>query len=91
MSINELIFNISVDILRTSDDLSHVLERYEVLARSTRLSKSLAAASSPSLDLLDLGPIVSQSSASSMNALDEQLLSLGSTSCLSLLLVITVS
>jgi len=66
-----------LDILRTSDDLSHVLERYEVLARSTRLSKSLAAASSPSLDLLDLGPIVSQSSASSMNALDEQLLSLG--------------
>jgi len=70
------------DILRTSDDLSHVLERYEALARSIRPPKLSATASSTqhqsaALDLLDLGPITSQSSSLPLNALDEQLLSLG--------------
>ena len=90
LPINQLLFNIPADILRTGDDLSQVLERYEALARSTRPSKSSATASSTqhqsaALDLLDLGPLVSQSSTLPPNALDEQLLSLGSNCYLSLI------
>jgi len=65
------------DILRTGDDLSQVLERYQTLLKSLKspTSASCTPRQSHARDLLDLEPH-SQSYPMS-NTLDEQLLSLG--------------
>ncbi len=61
------------EILRTSDELSQVLERYEVLVRTMRSPLPPSQAQGAGLsDLLDLGPIVPQPSPRS--ALDDHLL-----------------
>lgn len=67
------------DILQTSDELSHVLERFENWERrSSRLPAPAPQIQGAALDLLDLGPVVSQPQMSPHSAMDDQLLSLGS-------------
>ena len=69
---------ILVDIIRTSDELGQVLERYEAVAKNIRPSNFSTSVRQPTLDLLDLGPSVqSQPYQPSSFSLDEQLLSLG--------------
>lgn len=63
----------TADILQTSDELSHVLERYEVLLRKTEQPIPQALPQRASLDLLDLGPVV-QPQLSPRSTLDDQLL-----------------
>ncbi|XP_057368753.1 ADP-ribosylation factor-binding protein GGA1-like [Daphnia carinata] len=65
--------NTLADILQASDELSHVLERYEVLLRKTEQPISQALPQRASLDLLDLGPVV-QPQLSPLSTLDDQLL-----------------
>lgn len=65
--------NTLADILQTSDELSHVLERYEVLLRKTEQPIPQALPQRASLDLLDLGPVV-QPQLSPRSTLDDQLL-----------------
>lgn len=61
------------EILTTSDQLSHVLDRYEVLVRTMREPIPVSQPQGAALDLLDLGPIV-QPQLSPRSALDDQLL-----------------
>ena len=68
------------DILRTSDELSRVLERFQALSRTVRTPEAVVESRGAGLDLLDLGPPsmpTAQAATSSQNVLDEQLLSLG--------------
>ena len=65
---------IVADILRTSDELSQVLERYEVLVRTMRTPLPPSQPQGASLDLLDLGPIMQPQQPSPRSALDDQLL-----------------
>ena len=66
------------DILRTSDELSHVLDRYETWERNaSRQPAPSSQLQGAALDLLDLGPSISQPQVSPNSALDDQLLSLG--------------
>ncbi|XP_046437414.1 ADP-ribosylation factor-binding protein GGA1-like isoform X2 [Daphnia pulex] len=61
------------DILQTSDELSHALDRYEVLVRTMQQPIPPSQPQRASLDLLDLGPMV-QPQPSPRSTLDDQLL-----------------
>lgn len=63
----------AADILQTSDELSHALDRYEVLVRTMQQPLPPSQPQRASLDLLDLGPIV-QPQPSPRSNLDDQLL-----------------
>lgn len=67
----------AADILRTSDELSHVLERYEAFAQNPRLRTPSHQVSGAAADLLSLGPVVPSSLAPPCSVLDDQLISLG--------------
>lgn len=66
-------FFFTADILQTSDELSHALERYKILVRKNEQPIQPSQPQRASLDLLDLGPIV-QPQLSSRCTLDDQLL-----------------
>ncbi len=64
------------DILRTNDELTAVIDRYEALARNVRPPAPSTQLRGAALDLLDLGPAL-EPIASPRSVLDDQLLSLG--------------
>ena len=67
---------ILADILRTNDELTAIIERYEALARNVRPPAPSTQLRGAALDLLDLGPAL-EPIASPRSVLDDQLLSLG--------------
>lgn len=73
LSLTKILFVISAEILHTSDELGHILERYETFMEKMKQTNMAPKLQGAALDLLDLGPIL-PSQPSPRSALDDHLL-----------------